>query len=67
MEKRIAKALCFRHCSRGEFVDLENGCVGTCRNIDACDYWKVGFLEDARAALEAMKEPKRGKKVGYET
>lgn len=53
--EKVARAICFRRCQAGEFIDPENGCVGSCKDPSECPYWETAFVEDARAAIEAMR------------
>lgn len=39
--ERAARALCFKRCSAGKFLDPENGCVSVCKSADECQGWRA--------------------------
>lgn len=47
-----ARKMCFGRCSKGEFLDFENGCCSVCKTPSECQSWRA-FSSDARSALGA--------------
>jgi len=48
-EENAAKALCFKVCSVGGYLDWMAGCCSVCTSVDQCMGW-VPHLSDVRAS-----------------